>query len=949
MSSKLKIPNNILVDLNPYGIFNRLSPTYTEDFYQENGMIDRGILAFRRPEAYLPGTYFSNKELCPITGPLSFVLEKRKTREVDLSDPAPDPTNWNKTFIRSGVHYSVTFSNQAIFGMESKALGCENKTNELDIEDPKGPGKDCYMVPHSVIPPYFPLTMTPGAPGVMIEAFIAGQDAIWAAKRAGGIEDVCQERDVSVGTIVEEEKIYCQNLASKKMAVYKIPASVFSGKMRLFVQSVYGSNYLEYNYKEQNGGAPWLEVGKNLKYYYDKKYEPSEFRSRFTFLVKGQHVCLRDEKFNYFILNSSMCLNWLEPSKKARALRNHLEEESDIYTPEELSCLEAYILGHSYPTAYSNAISGIDAALVGFNGSPLDFGWHGNNSGDEIARVSIAGIDNHSKSRIEKITFSFDGLDDLVEAENQRKYDSLLFQMNSPEIVAKGNLWVFQGVYLTKKTYQNSEGNDQEVWECDSDLEDGCWIFAREEVADDAGSPEEVAAMKEAAEKEWKSQNKQWGGLSRSKEFFQSLQTAVSFDVETSEEEEFDTLWQMDKLFKYDEYNGAYMWYWTRSDPRFYMKDDFDGQCNAPIYCWYDTEDQLRILYYQNRGPNEYDQDNWNDPPLCGSGERSSGSTSEKDPSGSHSTFYVTPLGTEIKSYRGGFSRHETKETVGGSQGLEGDWGATCGCGGCDGTATDAPTPFIPYFYSNWYKTGWGQVTIDSLLDSGHKNGFACAIIPRLDAEGVYLAKREVITHTGSHTVTTYERPVETSNYWISNLFPVEISTEDGGGWLTCSGAYFARMVGRVVVDGHMVKDCDFFSYNNTLFSRGTGPWKMRKWGPGAGDTVCYYGPIMSEQYRNDHQESKHDPELQEIGYAKYIGKKEPITLVSELDLEGRSFGEFYPFCDVLSLKFPWVMSNFTSISSYGGISQIPGGPEYKTCPEKIPFPPVAETFVGAV
>lgn len=208
---------------------------------------------------------------------------------------------------------------------------------------------------------------------------------------------------------------YCEGIQEVKEVQEKIPSSMFSGKLRLYIQSVYGSTRRDY---ARTGFT--LELGdltdvENLDIFpvitFPKAFEES-------------HWLYTTDKYDYFLCTYSSSTILFQPlalSPCAVEFRDILINHPE-WSVEQKTKTEAYILAYSRITTESSITIDITGDII--QGSPLDYGWHSKWKGDIVNSVCFY-VDEINDEYISDqheitITETWDGVGYSFTANNSR-------------------------------------------------------------------------------------------------------------------------------------------------------------------------------------------------------------------------------------------------------------------------------------------------------------------------------------------------------------------------------------------------------------------------------------------------------------------------------------------------------------------------------------------------
>ena len=170
-----------------------------------------------------------------------------------------------------------------------------------------------------------------------------------------------------------------EEILLKKQTQNRVPASMYSGKMRLFVQSLYGSKRKDYKIRVDSAGLPidyklYLEDsnGKDVELGWEYPYTCGIFTS---------------DNYLYYLLKvaaTDIKIYPLKISSSAQVLRKKLINKEVL--DDDISKVEAYILSTAQIDSNNlKTISIIDAPSLG--GETLGYGWKFSKSGKKCTIV----------------------------------------------------------------------------------------------------------------------------------------------------------------------------------------------------------------------------------------------------------------------------------------------------------------------------------------------------------------------------------------------------------------------------------------------------------------------------------------------------------------------------------------------------------------------------------
>ena len=162
---------------------------------------------------------------------------------------------------------------------------------------------------------------------------------------------------------------YCDlSIYTKKDAQDKVPSSMFSGKLRLFVQAIYGSTRSNY----QKSGSFDLKIG---SYTLTRGFSNSNW-------------LLTTSNYDYFLCTytgSAIEFREIQLNSFGQQFRDILKTHPRNTEFDFVTKAEAYILATG--TIGSTVYATVNITGEGVNGSPLDYGWHAAWDGKEVTIV----------------------------------------------------------------------------------------------------------------------------------------------------------------------------------------------------------------------------------------------------------------------------------------------------------------------------------------------------------------------------------------------------------------------------------------------------------------------------------------------------------------------------------------------------------------------------------
>jgi len=202
-----------------------------------------------------------------------------------------------------------------------------------------------------------------------------------------------------------------ERLLAKKVAALFCPASMFTGRCRLYIQAIYGApaytsrtgraskNVPSYNivYEPGNGAPPYLEItpyvspddvnDKGEKNYYGP-----------VAITKNTGIFLDPVSFRHYLITVNATVIHVYPMKVGAAasrLIPLLDPSSSQMTDTDRKHLEAYILSNSIPDASTKMRFVVDGLSTA---SSCGYGWHWNWSGTAADAVENAMFPQYEQS-----------------------------------------------------------------------------------------------------------------------------------------------------------------------------------------------------------------------------------------------------------------------------------------------------------------------------------------------------------------------------------------------------------------------------------------------------------------------------------------------------------------------------------------------------------------------
>lgn len=189
-----------------------------------------------------------------------------------------------------------------------------------------------------------------------------------------------------------------QGIQNRKEAQFWFPASAFGGKMRLYVQSIYGSKRTDYEYSESSIGTNYFaELAID-----GKTYSP--------YLPNISYWIYTTDEYDYFLLTlngGTVQATEMELSKPAKRLRNWLLNNDP--SEEEARKVEGYLLASTSLGDTVTVATSSDTSPANDHGDAAFYGWHFNMAGNEGQVVALdQGDDDYYYATHMTMTVSLD-------------------------------------------------------------------------------------------------------------------------------------------------------------------------------------------------------------------------------------------------------------------------------------------------------------------------------------------------------------------------------------------------------------------------------------------------------------------------------------------------------------------------------------------------------------
>lgn len=646
---------------NPFNYFIEGS-----SLYLESGMLDWGKAGFANFESYFPGEWYFSKSFTPILG--NIFVNKTSNNNVRVD--------------------SVDFDGSHSSPIESWALGCREKSKTVVMINPTGGLQGLVQSSQIQIEEFF----FPNIDGGMNTNDTSYSDSGLLSTRTLTSDSIPTGPYGIGGEFAQEvtfnSPVFCSNsLIFRKWCHSVRPPSLFTGKLRLLVQSFYGSNLHRYSLDIETG-ASIFGIESRIPEGVDPQTIPEEDKKDRIFALNygyfGTSILITANNHRYFLAevgSNGLRINYLKPDSSVSGdfLQSFLNGNAENLTvsQKELDNYEAYLLSTLLPTRWVN-VSDSGSLLSPYNhGEPIYFGWKATWDGKKISVITRKQIENS---------------------------------------VWQTKVWTADIII----------GSIENVFQ---DWENGFY-----------GEQDEKDPYNTA--------------------FYNALQSQFTVNTSLLETTEYQLGFnvldiQYNKIWIWDELKGKYKWD-IPYDPFWYPLERYPKNPNAALYCWYDKEDNLRIVRY--RASELVGELNFSQPLLsvCGPGTNKSCSIirNNRTTAGFSINMGVQQISIGLDKFNSTFSANNEKATIGGGEFPE-DW-SLFNIGVCDSSlppksaqCLDQALPFSEAGSQNWSKIATGEGPCEKLSGSGQEFNLNSLIIPQNNCESVLLGRSTNFYMTG--------------------------------------------------------------------------------------------------------------------------------------------------------------------------------------------------------
>lgn len=848
--------------LNPFGLFNRVLAA-PDGLYLESGMLAYSMGYFV-PDSYKPAQWKYLRQYSPIVGNVGMESVLTESQTILHSGIPSSDAVFLKMYTVKKVLYSTAPNTNTV---ESKAVGCAVKTDTVEMINPNG---DQAVCSYTYIPVHNqnPLIPNPGSLGSLMD-YVNAQAIIATSATTGitenGVQEHCIKPDHTKENLTDKgNKIYCnQDIMLKKFCIQTFPASAFSGKLRLYIQCIYGGTQIKY--KSSGGISPSLYLGMNLDVDNNTTSAP-----RVAVLDKGTHFLYTTNYHHFLIRNEGLAVNPLVPVGIGHRFKRYLQQNPDSLSQDVLDNLEAYLLSVSFPTLTGNPSSGRAATQKAYSkGRPFYFGLNGNWDGSSAAMVTqTRQDDNYRITSLVQVSVSTSGIEDVLQDELNRKIESLLLDYRVSLGLDAYPFGVYRHWVSEAKVTTRKNSDDQTEIVIVGDIEDGGWWFA---INVPKGPPK--VDPSDAMINEEKQSNRVYGGLPYSKECLDALMECFHFDAQVDSSVPWMEPFQQDKIWYWDSFVQDYYYDLPCIPFNNYEKCRSAVVGSFPIYCWYNRNGELITAYYNYQTLSEGDNDVQPPNGLCGAGHDEE--SSKTYGSGASLSGFVVNSAIAMGVSAPFLSNHfmSADFSSGSWQGGPPNaiWAGTCGMGFCDGNECPDDPGGISFFYTHWVTTKTGNGVLHTKDSTGSGSHRSFILIPKNDCQALHVGAYITEDLTEHEVVTNYKdcgTEAKCSKIFWSGTS--KVVGEQSTGWLTCIGLYFAKSFGPLIGGSPL----QFATQNWCVYypgGREVGHFScnFRNWGPDGPERVT--GGLITPYFGNKTKQEIDDHILNKASVKGYL------------------------------------------------------------------------------
>jgi len=927
----------------PFGIWNRFSVS-PDNLWLESGMLKYSTFYFV-PNSYTPATWQFKPQYSSFGGSLG------------LDSKLMDITIGQNKSAKIPVVQKVLATRLADGVVnESRAVGCDQKTDSVTMINPRGDEATCT---YSFVPTFTPqLIPNPSSLGNLMDYVDATAVKATSAVNANdGVVTTCIKPEKTSEDYAEYgNKVFCNNqIILKKYAQINYPSSLCSGKLRLYLQCIYGGKEIEYVLNTNNTGSPTLSIGMFIN------GSDLNRAARVITLGRGSHF-LFTYKYNHFLIRcKDLAINPLVPIGLGHQLKRWLQTgDYAEFSNTDVENIEAYLLSVSFPTYNVTTLNGLDASSEIYkHGSPFDFGLNATWNGTAACNVFQKRTkDNYRITSLIDLVINCPGLDDILIEEVDQKCQSLIKDLN----VSKGVDFYPQGIYRRYITKAKAVEMDDPTLinpfnkkiVIIGDIDDGEWWYLKNTEIEDSQFDELL-----------KQKNRVEGGLPYTKECIDALANCFTFEVSATLSNPWIEPLNIDKIFVWDSYYKDYEWK-LPCNPF-----DVDNKCppnlagRFPVYAWYNKDGIQVVVDFVLNKINAEDNDSYPPEGLCGPGSDSEYNLTYKE-DGFISGFVV---GTTRAVYttNGSFNKHLSNVSISAGAWDAGQpsliWDAVCGCGFCDDSEQPTCCGGLGEFYTHWVAYRYGEGKFHSENSIGNILHSSFLLIPKDDCQAIHFGAAETRLETAQILDQSFNRCGNAQKcskiWWVGTP---KLVGETSRGWITCFGIYFAKAFfsgSSIDAQGNAINPDEFATSNWCIFYPGgneVGRFKcnFRKWGPdGPEDVVVglvtpWLDGLVKENKTNQFIATKNITSYYTLpNGSNMLTLKSNAVGTSDIDIDIANAkavleNPYWYLLVPLSLKWPYagcgaIYNSYSTINKNGHLTRIVGT-KLGTWPNIWPF-----------
>ncbi len=943
--SMLDGSSHVFGTLCPFGIWNRFSVS-PDNLWLESGMLKYST-AYFVPDSYKPAAWQFKSQYSSFGGSLGL---ESKLMDVILGQNQP---------AKIPVVQKVLATRLADGAVnESRAVGCDKKTDSVTMINPRGEEATCtYSFVPTFDPPLIPNPSSLGSLMAYVDATAVKATSAVNASDDGVVTTCIKPEKTSEDYAEYGNKVFCNNqIMTKKFAQITYPSSLCSGKLRLYLQCIYGGRDIKYELDTSGGGSPLLSIGMFVG-------ESNLGRAgRVAVLGRGSHFLFTYNYHHFLIRSNGLSVNPLVPIGLGHRLKRWLQAGNYAgFSATDIENLEAYLLSVSFPTySVTTSEGSITSHEIYKNGHPFDFGLNANWQGTAACNVFQKKTqDNYRITSLVDVSVSCSGVEDVLNEEMERKCESLIKDLS----VLKGTSFYPQGVYRRYITKAEAvEVDDPTPTDpfnkkivIIGDIEDGEWWYSKNAEPGDDQFDELL-----------KQKNRSEGGLPYTKECIDALANCLTFSASAEPSSPWMEPLNVDKIFVWDPYYQDYEWKMGCNPRDLYDKCPPSNPAGRfPVYAWYNKSGIKIVADFVLDKISAGDNDSYPPEGLCGPGHDSEYSlTYHAD---GFTSGFAVGNNRAVYSTNSLFTKHSAEVNIvagtWGSGQPSAVWAASCGCGFCDGTEEPTCCGGIGAFFTHWVSYRRGDGTFHSEDSSGGVGHFSFLLIPKDDCQAVHFGASDSKleeSHTVDQSFNKCGNAQKCSKIWWSGT--PKVVGETARGWITCFGVYFAKAFfsgSPVDAEGNAVPPDEFATSNWCVFypnggEVGHNKCNFRKWGPdGPEDVVVglvspWLAGLVKDERKDNFVVTKHGtgyytlPNGSNISTMQTSSVGTSDTSIGEADGDSILENPYWYLLRGLDLRWPYancgaIYNSYSTTNKNGELTRIIG-PKIGSWPKIWPF-----------